>query len=364
MAKHLAIAKFAHESNSFTPGETGEADFRAYGWHRGEEARKHYAGTRTSIGAAVDFLDAHPDWKGTFLTCTAANPAGPVSDAVYEKVMGEIVDGLRGRTWDAVYLCLHGAMLRVSNPKADEEIVERVRAVIGNTPLGISYDLHGNMGEAQVRNATVSVGYKTHPHVDMYETTEKTLKLLMASIEGKLRPVGALARVASDFGGAMGVDVLVGWPEGTDWLEAPLYTALEEVHGVLEQSGGINRTISLTTIVGGVPNGAGRRLDAADFRDVVDGTPETALGLRLDECCLAVWRGERFKYVHFAGLEPLLFDLQADPHQLRNLAGDPAYQGAMLEAAQGLLSHRLVHAERTLSAIQLTGDGPIRRRGR
>ena len=197
MAKHLAIAKFAHESNSFTPGETGEADFRASGWHRGEEARKHYAGTRTSIGAAVDFLDAHPDWKGTFLTCTAANPAGPVSDAVYEKVMGEIVDGLRGRTWDAVYLCLHGAMLRVSNPKADEEIVERVRAVIGNTPLGISYDLHGNMGEAQVRNATVSVGYKTHPHVDMYETTEKTLKLLMASIEGKLRPVGALARVAS-----------------------------------------------------------------------------------------------------------------------------------------------------------------------
>ena len=101
-----------------------------------------------------------------------------------------------------------------------------------------------------------------------------------------------------------------------------------------------------------------------DFRDVVDGVPETALGLRLDECCLAVWRGERFKYVHFAGLPPLLFDLQSDPHELRNLAGDPAYQGVMLEAAQGLISHRLVHAERTLSAIQLTGDGPIRRRGR
>ncbi len=101
-----------------------------------------------------------------------------------------------------------------------------------------------------------------------------------------------------------------------------------------------------------------------DFRDVVDGVPETTLGLRLDECCLAVWRGERFKYVHFAGLAPLLFDLQADPHELRNLAADPAYQGAMLEAVQGLLSHRLVHAERTLSAVQLTEDGPIRRRGR
>jgi predicted RND superfamily exporter protein len=87
----------------------------------------------------------------------------------------------------------------------------------------------------------------------------------------------ALARVDADFGGAMGVDVLVSWPEGTDWLEAPLFTALEEVHGVLEQSGGITRTISLATIVGGVPDRARRRLDAADFRDVVDPSSRTAV---------------------------------------------------------------------------------------
>ncbi|MBM3548520.1 MAG: alkaline phosphatase family protein [Alphaproteobacteria bacterium] len=101
-----------------------------------------------------------------------------------------------------------------------------------------------------------------------------------------------------------------------------------------------------------------------DFREVVDGAPERALGIRLDECCLAVWRGERFKYVHFAALPPMLFDLEQDPNELRNLAGDPAHQGTMLEVAQALLSHRLVHAERTLTGMHLTPDGPIRRRGR
>jgi microcystin degradation protein MlrC len=199
MTKRLAIAKFAHESNSFTPGETGDADFEAYGWYRGNAVPERYAGTRTSLGAVLDFLKAHPEWQGTFLTSAAANPAGPVTDATFEKIMGEILSGLRGQRWDAVYLCLHGAMLRAGNPKADEEIIERVREVVGNTPLGISYDLHGNLGEAQIKAATVAVGYKTHPHVDMYETTEKTLRLLTAAVEGKIRPVGALARVEALF---------------------------------------------------------------------------------------------------------------------------------------------------------------------
>ena len=81
------------------------------------------AGTRTSMGAVLDFTAAHPGWQATFLTCASANPAGPVADAVYEKILGEILDGLRGQQWDAVYLCLHGAMLRAGNPKADEEII-------------------------------------------------------------------------------------------------------------------------------------------------------------------------------------------------------------------------------------------------
>jgi arylsulfatase A-like enzyme len=96
---------------------------------------------------------------------------------------------------------------------------------------------------------------------------------------------------------------------------------------------------------------------AFDFREPVTRSAETALGLTSDQCTLNVIRDHRFKYVHFAALPPLLFDLDDDPHEFRNLAGDPAYQGRLLDYAQKLLSWRMRHEERVLSNTLLTPDG-------
>jgi arylsulfatase A-like enzyme len=98
-----------------------------------------------------------------------------------------------------------------------------------------------------------------------------------------------------------------------------------------------------------------------DFRDVVSGKPETALGLTLDECVLNVTRGDRWKYVHFANLPPLLFDLARDPGELTNLAADPTHEAQLLAGAQDLLSWRMRHDERTLTGIQITDEGPVSR---
>ena len=89
--------------------------------------------------------------------------------------------------------------------------------------------------------------------------------------------------------------------------------------------------------------------------------PEQALGLTSDQCYAAILRGERWKYVHFAGLEPLLFDMAADPTESRNLAQDPAHQATLLACAQELLSFRMVHADRTLAGKFLTAQGVVER---
>jgi arylsulfatase A-like enzyme len=99
-----------------------------------------------------------------------------------------------------------------------------------------------------------------------------------------------------------------------------------------------------------------------DFRDPTDDAAERELGLTMDQCALNVIRGERYKYVHFAGLPPLFFDLADDPEEFVNRADDPMCLPLMLEYAQKLLSWRMIHDEQILTHIALTDEGPVARR--
>ena len=74
-------------------------------------------------------------------------------------------------------------------------------------------------------------------------------------------------------------------------------------------------------------------------------------------------RGPRFKYVHFTALPALLFDLESDPGELRDLAGSPEHAGTALAQAQAMLSWRMAHAERRLTGTLLTERGAVERRG-
>jgi arylsulfatase A-like enzyme len=71
---------------------------------------------------------------------------------------------------------------------------------------------------------------------------------------------------------------------------------------------------------------------------------ERQLGLGLLEANVAILREHRWKYVHFnGGLPPLLFDLEADPSEMKNLAGDPNYDKELLRLSRKMLDHRMTH---------------------
>lgn len=103
-----------------------------------------------------------------------------------------------------------------------------------------------------------------------------------------------------------------------------------------------------------------------DFRNPWLHLAEDLLAIPMEQCCLNVVRGARWKYVHFAAdpdvLPPLLFDLDADPEQRVDLAPDPDHAGVMAEQSGHLLRWRMRHDERTLTGHMVTPDGLAVRR--
>lgn len=85
-------------------------------------------------------------------------------------------------------------------------------------------------------------------------------------------------------------------------------------------------------------------------------------GLGVDQAAMAAIRTEHWKYVHFAALPPVLYDLRADPGETRNLAGDPAHAALLSAARARMLDWRLRHADRTLTHLCATPEGLADRR--
>ena len=98
-----------------------------------------------------------------------------------------------------------------------------------------------------------------------------------------------------------------------------------------------------------------------DFREVADETAENWFGLNSTELNLAVVRTEKWKYVHSPKLPPLLFNLEADPDNLVNLAEDPDHAQIRLVMAERLLAWRATHLDQTLALKELTPDGVVTR---
>jgi arylsulfatase A-like enzyme len=97
-----------------------------------------------------------------------------------------------------------------------------------------------------------------------------------------------------------------------------------------------------------------------DFRDRHVPAAQAALGLDAEACNLTVLRSTRHKYVHFAALPPLFYDLERDHDELENRAEDPACRELVLAYAQKMLSWRMRSEDRTLSHIILGRGGPAR----
>ena len=188
----IVAARLNHETNTFSPLATPLAAFGPDGPTFGGAAFESARGTRTALGAFIDAAAARGDGIAVAVNATA-NPSGIVEADAYERLAGGIVEAVRGGC-DAVLLDLHGAMVAAGTDDGEGELLRRLRAIAPDVPLAVALDLHGNVTPAMVEAADVMVGFKTYPHVDMYETGAHAARLLFDWIDGGARPHVAWAQ--------------------------------------------------------------------------------------------------------------------------------------------------------------------------
>ena len=175
----IAIGGFQHETNTFAPSLATLADFEAGGpWPElttGPGLADRVRGMNLSIAGFIDEAE-RAGHRLLPTTWGATSPSSYVTEHAYEHIAGLILDGLRGaRPFDAVYLCLHGAMVTEHLEDGEGELLRRVRALVGDDlPVVASLDFHSNTTPEMVENANALVGYRTYPHIDMAETGRRT----------------------------------------------------------------------------------------------------------------------------------------------------------------------------------------------
>lgn len=186
----VAVAMMSHETNTFSPVVTDLARFSGSGGvpPEGERAAGIFRGTASCLGGFLAVCDARG--VDAFIPVAAgAAPSGPVRRDAYEYICQRIVAA--ATRCDAMLLDLHGAMVTEDHDDGEGELLRRIRAVAPELPIAVSLDMHANVTEAMVSQATVICGYHTYPHVDMDGTAARAAEILFDAIAGKVRPVMA-----------------------------------------------------------------------------------------------------------------------------------------------------------------------------
>jgi microcystin degradation protein MlrC len=183
----LLIAMMKHETNTFSPVPTPLARFRPL---YAEAAIRAFRGTGTGLGAYLDLAEE----QGAEIVlpiAASAPPSRPVEDGAYAHITDMILEAAARGGFDGILLDLHGAMVTESLEDGEGQFLQRLRTLAPQTPIAVSLDMHANLYDEIIANATVVTGYRTYPHVDTYETARLAGEILLRAIRGEVNPVMA-----------------------------------------------------------------------------------------------------------------------------------------------------------------------------
>jgi microcystin degradation protein MlrC len=189
----IGVVSVMQETNTFSGRPCRWADFTTA--ERAESAQR-LQGTNSEFAGALEALaelgvDAVPIFYAW------AMPSGRVESETFRRLQSELARSLTDAgQLDGLVLSLHGAMVTEDIDDADLALIHGCRRILGQRPIGVCLDLHANVTVGMIESADLLIGYRTDPHVDMAETGQRSARLLVALLEGRVTPTLALEKRA------------------------------------------------------------------------------------------------------------------------------------------------------------------------
>ena len=190
----IATLGLSHESNSFAPMPASLDRWKEAGSKEGEAIVAEFATSEATMAGYLEAGVAHDDVEVVPLVSSHLTPMGPITEEAFETLVGRMLEILEAEgPWDGVLLGLHGAAVAEHHRDADGEILRRVRAAVGDIPVGVCLDMHANVSPAMVEHSTVLNTYLTNPHLDARPRARLVADIIIATIRGEVNPVQAIA---------------------------------------------------------------------------------------------------------------------------------------------------------------------------
>ncbi|GGF20217.1 microcystinase C [Aliidongia dinghuensis] len=196
----IAVLKFSHETVTFLPYDTTEADFTFEGSPaKGEallaaEPRSYLGGF---VKVAREFDGVELIGIESPLEAKTGSGSGWLTRDTYEHFVARMIAGIvADGPFDGVYMALHGAMAVRGVPRPEAELARRVRAIVGPEAfIAATFDPHGNEDAEFLRHANLAFTVKYFPHYDDYLQGERAARTLVRAIRGDYRPATVTIKV-------------------------------------------------------------------------------------------------------------------------------------------------------------------------
>ena len=197
--KRILLARFYHESNSFSHHPTTMEDYKKNSLTYGDELMQCFRGTKSELGAYIETFEEAGDIEIIPAIDGDASPGGPVTHDTFEYFKNYIIDTFvaeekKGHI-DGIALVLHGAMITDDTDDGEGTFLKALRQVTGKElPITATLDMHANLTADMVENA-ILFPCRYYPHTDYFDRGKEAAQMLLDMIHGKAHPTTAFRKL-------------------------------------------------------------------------------------------------------------------------------------------------------------------------